>query len=508
MKGQCETEPQRGARWLLTAVALAYLGFSVAACGSVQASRQSTPDTTTANVTSAASPVPIATIASPPATAVSTAPVPPSPATPISSAILATATAFSPTAIPTAAPATPAAPSTPTSSPSPSPTLVPPTTTPALGLADQVQALLTFMNSDAGNQARLAQWIADRGLSPGQPPDYGETQKALTSPVEADLDGDGDSEIVLSLWQQSEGILPLGTVLILDQANGQYRLAYQAGTAAAAPDTLYSPALLKVEDINGDSVPEVLYTSTDCGAHTCFLTIWGVAWHGTGYTSLFPRPPSMAYPVLSLTDTNGDSKLEIVLKGGVIGSVGAGLQRERTEVYAWRNGQYELASTAYEPSPYLYFKIMDANEALAKGDYERAISLYHQALTDDELLAWKPMMADDKAKEAEVARKEIDGLRAFALFRLLQVQGLAGDKVAARQALADLHQRYPTSALGEAGDHYWQRFEASSDPVAACAEAQPIIEAHPEVLEPLNGYGYANPDFSAVDICYRPASAP
>lgn len=494
-------------RWRFLAMAMVVLS-SLAWAGC--AGRLLTPGPEAVpEVKGASTQIAVSTSKTPAPAASPTAPAAPAPTesavgapTPTSTQAEAPGSAISPTAIPTVAPASAQ------TSPSPLPSATPASAgpTPAADLEGKIKEMIAFLNADAKNRAGLARWIEGQGLKPGQPKDYGETQHALGEPVEADLDGDGSPEIVLSLWQQSESVLPVGAILVLRQQGGQYTIAYQASRHPISDDDLYSPALLRVEDINADRVVEVVYTSTNCGAHTCFLTVWGIAWQGSGYGSIFAQPPEMAYPDLAIKDTDGDGKQEIVLRGGVMGSVGAGLQRERAEIHAWRTDRYELVSTTYEPSPYLYFRVIDANAALAKGDYTQAIALYRQAIQDNSLLTWKQMLAEDASKEAEIARQERDGLRAFALFRLVQAQGFAEDEAGAKASLAELDQRYPASALGKAAGQYWQQFRASHDAAAACAAVQPVIEAHPEVLEPLNGYGYANQDFAAQDICYQPAA--
>lgn len=263
---------------------------------------------------------------------------------------------------------------TPTPLPTPTPTWLPPK---PLEAQDFPGTVVTFLNASPTNRQQLPHLLAAWGIPP-----EGRTI------AEADTDDDGEPEILIATVIPRHicaGPSP-GMVVIIDEKEGvNYTALFDLG--GTFPDL--PPQILGVADMNRDGKTEVAFINHQCGAHTCYGHAYIFQCTGAGCRAITEGSIRMAYPTATIEDRDGDGVQELVMYGGTIGSVGAGPQRPRTEIYGWDGTAYRLSETIYDPSPYLYFKIRDANDALQRKEYAQALKLYRQALTDDTLKLWK-----------------------------------------------------------------------------------------------------------------------
>ena len=307
-----------------------------------------------------------------------------------------------------------------------------------------------------------------------------------TSPVVADLTGDGLDDLVL-LYQENGTESPFRkSDLIL--FNGSEEGFVQAYRARAAGEV----ALLAVDDVNQDGQMDVVWQDTTCGASTCFDTVYIRSWDGSAWQDWTVGTITMAYAEVSLEDVDpAGSGQELVLTGGVYGSVGAGPQRSRTEVWGSPDGApYVQLSQTFGASNCLYHLVIDANRAFAEDlAFEEAQALYEEAIVNTDLVAcW-------------TRPNELDELRSFSLYRLALLSGYTGDPETATALVEQLAATYPDQVYTQVAQLWLAEYQASGDPVAACTTVNEYAEEHPEVVEVLADYGYANPTFHAADVC-------
>ena len=360
--------------------------------------------------------------------------------------------------------------------------------------------MLAYLNRGGGIDDCLAvllsTWEMPRSDSGGRP-----------GCVAADLTGDGSLDLAVVMTDPDVNYTPgiVGSLILFDKADGEasYEVAtiFDGGSNAAA--SLPNPRLVAAEDLTGDDVAEVVLTSTECGAHTCYTTVYVLGWsQATGqYREL--TGGSIAMPSATVSVNKHEGGVDLVLHGGAIGSVGAGPQRTRTEVYRWDEQQFALVETSFDPSPYLYFKILDANQAFASQDYETAIDLYTQAIEDTSLRPWKEEvgMGSDTANE----------LRAFAAFRIglayLRLgdadQGIGALQQAAATYAETLHAGVITSFLGAYETASGQGVSLSRAYNAGCNAVDSYVNAPENLGQFTNSwyYGYANPTLAEIDLC-------
>ncbi len=359
------------------------------------------------------------------------------------------------------------------------PTPAPPPANCPADLAGYGAAIAEQLTGTAGNVNALGNWLYACGAITES---RGKVQAA-------DLTGDGVNEVIVALTTpQSEMTVPPGDLLVLRQAGG-WSVLFRANAAGAVQ-------LLDVGDINQDGQMDIAWTDTTCGAHTCFGTIYVMSWTGTALQNWLDGTLTVAYPEVKLEDVTDGSGREIVVHGGVIGSVGAGPQRAWTETWASSGGApYVRVSLVYDPSNCLYHTVLDANQALLRGradNFVRAVALYRKALQDASLVAcW-------------IRPNELEELRSFSAFRLAMAYAYQGDLANAEATVTDLMSTYPGSVYAQVADVWWTAYQPTQDMTAACAAVNTFVTGatpHSEAYEMLADYGYANPTFTATDVC-------
>lgn len=342
-------------------------------------------------------------------------------------------------------------------------------------LADYPAAVVDELNRTAGDLEVVRTWLQECGALAEE----GETFHR------SDVDDDGKDEILAIVTDPAaESFFNVpGEFLIIDGQGSDHRLSYRADVAS--PSDL---AVFDIRDFNANGQTEVAFTTTTCGAHTCFTTIYVIEWDGTAYRDLTGGGHEMAGPDISFENRDADDALELVMHGGIIGSVGAGPPRARTELYDWDGSLYVLSKTTWDESEYLYWKVIDANDALAAGGFQEAIQLYNEALTDDTLQTW--------AREEE--REE---LAAFSRYRLAVSFAALGDMATGQLWVEELEQEQPDNIYAQVARLFWDTMTTSEDLATACQAVNAFAESNPETTAVLDSYGYATPEFTADDVC-------
>lgn len=316
-----------------------------------------------------------------------------------------------------------------------------------------------------------------------------------------DLNGDEvDDLVAVYLNPSTDLVFVEGDLVIFNSGADGYSLAYRARAAGEV-------RLLTVEDINADDQVDVVWVDTTCGASTCFDTVNVRSWDGSSWADWTDGTITMAYAEISLQEgeasdaatgaTAGDDVESqgqtIVLEGGIYGSVGAGPQRSRTEVWASVEGApYTLVEKSYSPSECLYHTVLDANRAFLdapEAGFEAAALLYTKATSDAGLIkCW-------------VRNDELAELRSFSLFRLAVIAGYEGNSSGAEDMISEIGASYPGSVYEEVGSVWLESYEATGDAAVACADVTAYAEENSAAWEILADYGYTNPSFEAADVC-------
>ncbi len=314
--------------------------------------------------------------------------------------------------------------------------------------------------------------------------------------VAADLDGDGEDEYVVRLAREFEGRLA-GDINIFDDLGLGYEIVFSLAAFDDFADVdLLKPVIFEVRDLNADSRAEAFFTTSVCGAHTCSLTVYVIGHEGGEYIPILDaggrEDGAITLPVteeqVRLVDVDGDGVAEILLREGLIGSVGAGPQREATRTYRWDGRRYVLAGTEYDPSDLRYFTVRDADDAFANGDYERAITLYREAVDSSQL-----QDVDYLGNPAE--------LIAYARFRISLAMAVRGDTDGALASLDAAVAADPEALHSQLTARFRQGYAKVRHVSAGCGAARDFVEGNLDAFSALWAYGYANPEFRPEALC-------
>jgi tetratricopeptide (TPR) repeat protein len=375
--------------------------------------------------------------------------------------------------------------------PTPRPAAIPPKPATFDKYAETIAAYL----SAAGDAALGESCLKDLFDAWQLPAPGGGTEACL----KADIDGDPNKEVAVLLGDSSQATAdPMASIIwqvvVLDMQDGAYEVAFASTPMMADAITPAKPALLALDDINKDGSGELVYTETQCGAHTCTVTVHILRAGPSGYVSVSGEGFSMATADVSLEDRDGDGVLELVMSGGTIGSVGAGPQRERTEVYAWDGTAYGLTETTLAPTNILYLRATEADALFSAGLYDQALAVYQEALSDPTLQTWKQ-------PEEMVAPERIE-LNAYILFRMgLSSIGASGPNDQALGYVQQAVAEYGGNLHGDLANAFLTSYLAKNDVSLACAAAEGFIASHLSLFEAFWDCGYANPIFNAEAVC-------
>ncbi len=349
------------------------------------------------------------------------------------------------------------------------------------GLSQTLADLFRIPTSN--RHAQLTSFLADCGAE-------------FRTLVNADLTSDNVNDAVLVFTNGEESRTGAVTgrgsgtgaehqeLVILDGGEG-HSLSYKIAATGSID-------LLATQDINADGLTDVAWTDTLCGPNSCFVTVHVRSWDGIEWRDWTKGTITMAGASVSLTpiDRPG-SPNEIRLIGGQYDGAGAGPQRARLAVWASTDGApYALSSERMMPSLCLYHTVIDANHAMTSELYlEKAQWLYTDAAENQNL------------QECGERSNELAELRSFALFRLALIAGYELKPELAAERVERLASTYERQVYAEVGVRWLAAYRQSGDARTACETVNNFAEANPEVVNILAEYGYANPTFSAEDVC-------
>jgi len=326
-------------------------------------------------------------------------------------------------------------------------------------------------------------------------------------PIEAaDLEAEGHLDIIATASQnwtaQPVQVADPGFVLVLHQVNGAWTgLVYRKPPEAGLQTDFSHPVLLKVVNLNKSRYPQIVFSEQHCSNLSCTSAVRVLSWYGNKWYDLTPAVPEMEnVKRVGFENRDNDGSLVLVISGGVTEAADAGPQRRRTEIYRYdaTSTAFRLSETTFEASNYLYFRILDGNEALARQHYDDAIAYYIDAVYNDKLKLW----ATEQGNSFDGQQSERTALVAFGRFRLGIAYLLKGE----RQKASDIF----NVALNRDGDYKlwtqafiapYQDHSVTATVAEGCASALKLSQQRPDLIQPLNKFGYANPLFKPEDIC-------
>ena len=251
--------------------------------------------------------------------------------------------------------------------------------------------------------------------------------------------------------------------------------------------------------MTGDGLPELIADAPFCGAHTCTGNIRAIGQTAAGLADLVQRESlaesdhgntiTMTFPEIQVLDRDSDGAAEIIVRGGTIGSVGAGVVRPRTEVWRWDGAAVTLAETTLEPTQYRHHILYEANDLMAAGDLDGALALYEAAINDSAL------RNDGFAHAPEQVYADISR---FAAFRLILIDLLQNNAERAAGRLAWLQANHPDAAATGAAATLLAGWTGADGQAALCASIEETLAALGDPKGAVSAMGDGNPSLTAA----------
>lgn len=301
--------------------------------------------------------------------------------------------------------------------------------------------------------------------------------------VRADVDftGEGVADVLATYIVPGEG----GALQVLGCANGRY-ITYNLTTTDTVPQIIYSG------DMNADTHADILFANQSCTGQDeadCNFQTQLITWRDGRFTSLLDGT-IISQNLPEIADFDNDRVLEIIVRMTSTGTPVTGPLRTGVTIYDWNGANYTRSITQLDPPRFRIQVLQQADRNLKRGDTQAAISLYQQALANDELRNW---FNDDP-----------DVLKSYTLYRLLTTYAFTENEDLL-SLFQTIQQNYPDPSNAPVyvtlSNGFWNALQVTGNLRSACLEVQDIIKARPEVLGLLNRYGENGVKYTANDLC-------
>lgn len=258
-----------------------------------------------------------------------------------------------------------------------------------------------------------------------------------------------------------------------------------------------------MSDVTGNGTQEFLAIEETCGAHTCFQSYFVLAYHDSQMMNLAPWHVG---GVWIMQNSYSDWRVEeyagspaLMIHGGGIGSVGAGIVRLWTDVFVFsaEDNQMRLVDTLLDDTNWRHHLLYEANDKTRSGHahtIETGIALYERVIEDDSL--------DDDSHFYELGEEALrHHINQYAAFRLIHTWLRPADLVNANSWLTYLQTNYAGEPLTLAATAMMDEYDLSADLAAACSAAQAVLADYDEPTGILVDMGYGNPSLDAESLC-------
>jgi hypothetical protein len=335
-----------------------------------------------------------------------------------------------------------------------------------------------------------------------------------------DLSGDGLSEVVYR---------GLGGYNILGCKGGKYQSLFEFARDDFRID------LEEILDLNKNGIPELIFYSF---IRHGFAEVYIIGWDGNDFSSLIDVGVDTTTGVVidsvstatdyKIIDTNGDVLKEIV----VVDNVQEALPdfsyywrplRNQTITLGWNGQNYvDLKPGNYTPPQYRFQAIQDADWQMRYGNYVAALSLYQEAIFNEQLEWWSPERKDyeNYAYISQFEGKPITSptpipdateyprLAAYAYYRIMLLHIVQGHESDAGTVYKTLQQKFGNKSYSqpyvEMATAFWEAHWSTRGIYDGCAAAIQYTVEHPEILTPLGGgwyYGSQSHAYVPTDVC-------
>jgi tetratricopeptide (TPR) repeat protein len=333
----------------------------------------------------------------------------------------------------------------------------------------------------------------------------------------ADLTGDGVNEVAY------RGLF--GSYAILGCRDGKYQdfLDFAGDLGVNLADVL---------DLNKNGIPEIILYDI---LHYGYVEMFIFEWDGNKFRSLIDiridRLPDTVIDSISSTehhklmDTNGNGLEEIVAVYDVnkfcgpftFGDFCDGTpEREQTTILGWNGQNYVVQQRYYAPAQYRFQAIQDGDEASSQREYDKALGLYQEAISSDNLDWWSKERYEVQVNAAinfvtppplQPDLTEYPRLAAYAYYRIMLLQLVQGQEAEAASTYQTLQETFGNDPYAapyvEMASAFWESHQSTKKMYDGCAAAIQYAVEHPEILIPLGSdyHGWQSHIYEPADVC-------
>lgn len=307
--------------------------------------------------------------------------------------------------------------------------------------------------------------------------------------VTGDVDGDGkpDNAYLVRISQQDSRNPTPAAVLVRRAAMGRFETFPVDGDADRGD---LGRAIFGISERTGDTAAELVFLTTSCGASNCASTVRVERWDGSAWRDAGPGDAIDNLERAEWQGTKGLSRL--VVRGGRLGTVGAGPTRAVTTTYSYANSRYTVAKSEPDPAVYLYHAILDADALFLAGKFEQAAAAYAAAIANKDLKDWRAESGRDPGQPS---------LAGYALFRIAVAAAARNED--ANAELDDVIRLSKEQLFVNAAEAFRRGFQERQNVHGSCLAVTDYLATQgiPDYVRDIFDYGYANPPRTYRDIC-------
>lgn len=322
--------------------------------------------------------------------------------------------------------------------------------------------------------------------------------------------------------------------------NGQYLSLLKIDPGGYS---ITSSKIFQIHDMNQNGVPDLIISEWRGDINLYFPTKYRIMeWDGTHFKDLITQPEFQSrYGAgganegyvwieglwsytetdekhVEVSDIDNNGTLELILRGGLPAHPDTrvhGPWRAETNIYMWNGEGFAIYSVEPATPTYRFQAIQDADYALSDGDYEKALSLYQDVISNKNLEWWSN---ERYFHEMQVVQAEYTGslpppptptplppnnseyqyLSAYSYYRMMTIYAKLKSPMEARRFYEILKEQYPHNIEGhvfsELATVFWNELLSTSNLANACSKA--IEFTSENTFEIFNYLGYVNTDKS------------
>jgi len=334
----------------------------------------------------------------------------------------------------------------------------------------------------------------------------------------ADLDNDKADEVMLVYedFNTNGWFFPEENLVLLAKDFDSERSEEQGSARAGSHNRFPENSVINLassqqitfsilEDVNLDGKIEFAFITEDWGANTSWDAIFTIQWDGKQYKNI-SEGVANSFATIEWIDENNDGIKEISVFGGHEGGVKAQCERgPDTAIYTYseRNGKYEVSRIIEPVVTDIYLLMIDANHALEKGEYDKALEITTKAFANSNEFCAGQYCGENCAEAEEQKEKIFTYITIEAI--LAHLKKTPPQIKEAEVLFQNAKKNYSNNFISGL-DVLWQTYSTTKDTQKACeameTEIQKTENEHladsPSIL---SIFGYYPEGLDGKDLC-------